>query len=121
MKAEFEKCMAGEPFDGTSPEIAEMALRNKRLLRQLRDVDYAGNEAKQRIFKTESFWNNGHFTSEHFFMICKQALFTLQNQLLSTTNKPCLYHKQGLFERRQRFRFKTTPPLVASGIRNKCL
>lgn len=51
MKIEFEKCMAGEPFDGASSEIAEMALRNKRLLRQLRDVDYADNDAKQCIYK----------------------------------------------------------------------
>lgn len=51
MKTEFEKCMSGEPFGGASPEIAEMALRNKRLLRQLRDVDYADNDAKQRIYR----------------------------------------------------------------------
>ena len=51
MKTEFEKCMSGEPFDGASPEIAEMALRNKRLLHQLRDVDYADNDAKQYIYR----------------------------------------------------------------------
>lgn len=43
--------MAGEPFDGSSPEITEMAVRTKRLLRQLRDTDYADNEAKQRIYR----------------------------------------------------------------------
>lgn len=48
---EYQKCMAGEPFDGSSPEITEMAVRTKRLLRQLRDTDYADNEAKQRIYR----------------------------------------------------------------------
>lgn len=51
MKTEYEKCMAGEPFDGSSPEITEMAVRNKRLLQQLRNTDYADNEEKQRIYR----------------------------------------------------------------------
>lgn len=51
MKTEFEKCMSGEPFDGSSPEITEMTIRNKRLLRQLRETDYADDEAKQRIYQ----------------------------------------------------------------------
>lgn len=48
---EYEKCMAGEPFDGSSPEITEMAVRNKRLLQRLRNTDYADNEEKQRIYR----------------------------------------------------------------------
>jgi maltose O-acetyltransferase len=48
---EYEKCMAGEPFDGSSPEIIEMTVRNKRLLQQLRNTDYADNEEKQRIYR----------------------------------------------------------------------
>lgn len=51
MKTEYEKCMAGESFDGSSPEITEMAVRNKRLLQQLRNTDYADNEEKQRIYR----------------------------------------------------------------------
>lgn len=51
MKTEWEKCMLGEPFDGASPEIAEMTLRCKRLLMQLRDTDYADNETKQHIYR----------------------------------------------------------------------
>ena len=51
MKTEFEKCMSGEPFDGSSPEITEMTRRNKRLLRQLRETNYADNDAKQRIYQ----------------------------------------------------------------------
>lgn len=31
MKTEFERCMSGKSFDGASPEIAEMVLRNNRL------------------------------------------------------------------------------------------
>ncbi|WP_371745410.1 sugar O-acetyltransferase [Parabacteroides distasonis] len=48
---EYEKCMAGEPFDGSSPEITEMAVRTKRLLRQLRETDYADVEAKKSIYR----------------------------------------------------------------------
>lgn len=48
---EYQKCMAGEPFDGSSAEITEMAVRAKRLLRQLRETDYADNEGKQRIYR----------------------------------------------------------------------
>lgn len=51
MNTEYEKCMAGEPFDGSSPEILEMTVRNKRLLQQLRNTDYADNEEKQRIYR----------------------------------------------------------------------
>lgn len=51
MKTEYEKCMAGEPFDGASPEITEMAVRTKRLLLKLRNTDYADNEEKQRIYR----------------------------------------------------------------------
>ena len=51
MKTEYEKCMAGEPFNGSSPEITEMTVRTKRLLRRLRDTDYADNEMKQRIYR----------------------------------------------------------------------
>ncbi len=58
MKTEYEKCMAGEPFDGSSPEIAEMTLRCKRLLRQLRDTDYADAEAKRQIYR-EMFGSMG--------------------------------------------------------------
>lgn len=51
MKTEFEKCLAGEPFDGSAPEIAAMVVSNKRLLHRLRETDYADNDAKQQIYK----------------------------------------------------------------------
>lgn len=50
-KTEFQKCMDGEPFDGAASEIAEMTLRNKRLLRRLRETDYADVETKQEIYR----------------------------------------------------------------------
>lgn len=43
--------MWGEPFDGSSPEITEIAVRTKRLLQQLRQADYADEEAKHRIYR----------------------------------------------------------------------
>lgn len=48
---EYEKCMVGVPFDGSSPEITEMTVRTKRLLQQLRNTDYSDNEEKQRIYR----------------------------------------------------------------------
>lgn len=51
MMTEFEKCLAGEPFDGSAPEIASMVVRNKRLLQRLRETDYADSNAKLQIYK----------------------------------------------------------------------
>ena len=51
MKTELEKCLAGEPFDGSAPEIAAMVVSNKKLLHRLRETDYADNDAKQQIYK----------------------------------------------------------------------
>ena len=51
MKAEYQKCMDGEPFDGSSPELVELTIRTKRFLRQLRETDYADNETKDAIYK----------------------------------------------------------------------
>ena len=65
--------MDEEPFDGSSPEITEMTVRNKRLLHQLRETDYADNEAKQRIYR-QMFGSIGKdvyididFRCEHLF------------------------------------------------------
>ena len=51
MKTEYQKCMDGEPFDGSSPELVELTIRTKRFLRQLRETDYADNETKDTIYK----------------------------------------------------------------------
>ena len=51
MKTEYQKCMDGEPFDGAAPELSEMTIRTKRLLRQLRETDYADQGAKQQIYR----------------------------------------------------------------------
>lgn len=51
MKTEYQKCMDGEPFDGSSPELVELTIRTKRFLRQLRETDYADNETKDAIYK----------------------------------------------------------------------
>ena len=51
MKTEYEKCMAGEPFDGGDPELAEMTLRTKRLLVELNATDYADTVRKQEILR----------------------------------------------------------------------
>ncbi len=38
MKSELEKCLAGEAFNGSDPELAAMTLTAKRLTRQLNDT-----------------------------------------------------------------------------------
>ena len=43
--------MAGEPFDGGDPELAEMTLRTKRLLVELNATDYADTVRKQEILR----------------------------------------------------------------------
>lgn len=50
MKTEYEKCMAGEPFNGgRDPKIMEMTVRAKRLLAQLNATDYADTGRKQAL------------------------------------------------------------------------
>lgn len=52
MKTEFEKCMAGEPFNGgRDPKITEMILRTRRLLARLNSTDYADNERTQALLR----------------------------------------------------------------------
>ncbi len=50
MKSELEKCMAGEMFMGDE-SITSLALRAKRLVRQLNNCDYSDEESKQAILK----------------------------------------------------------------------
>ncbi|MDO4165152.1 MAG: sugar O-acetyltransferase [Bacteroides sp.] len=51
MKTEYQKCMAGETFDGKDPVLAEMTLRTKRLLAELRATDYADTRRKEEILR----------------------------------------------------------------------
>ncbi len=51
MKTEYQKCMAGEPFDGKDKELAEMTLKTKRLLVELNATDFADTERKYAILK----------------------------------------------------------------------
>lgn len=51
MKTEYQKCMNGEPFDGSAPELLELTLQAKKFLRQLRETDYSDNKAKNAIYK----------------------------------------------------------------------
>ena len=48
MKAELEKCMAGETFTADS-STSDLGLRAKRQLRQYNACDYADSEAKLSI------------------------------------------------------------------------
>ena len=51
MKTEYQKCMAGEPFDGKDKELAEMTLKTKRLLRELNATDFADVVRKEEILR----------------------------------------------------------------------
>ena len=48
---ELEKCMAGENFNGGSPELTAMTLRTKRLLAKLNGTDYGDTEERDRIIR----------------------------------------------------------------------
>ena len=50
MKSELEKCMAGETFT-RDESTTSVALRAKRLIRQLNSCDYSDEETKQAILK----------------------------------------------------------------------
>lgn len=51
MKSELEKCLAGEVFNGSDPELAAMTLTAKRLTRQLNDTDYADVATRTAILR----------------------------------------------------------------------
>lgn len=51
MKTEYEKCMAGEPFNGKDKILAEMTVRTKRLLVRLNSTDFADIRLKEEILR----------------------------------------------------------------------
>ena len=51
MKTEYQKGMAGEPFDGTDAELAAMTLRTKRLLARFNATDYADTGEREAILR----------------------------------------------------------------------
>lgn len=51
MRTELEKCLAGEPFNGGTPELDAMATRAKRLIQRLNATDYADTEARQALLR----------------------------------------------------------------------
>ena len=51
MKTELEKCLAGEPFFGGDPEIAEIAAKAKRLTRELNETAYTDIDRKRDIMR----------------------------------------------------------------------
>ena len=51
MKSERQKALDGEFFNAVDPELQQIILRTKRLLRKLNDCDYADHESKHRIFE----------------------------------------------------------------------
>ena len=50
-KTELEKCLAGEYFNGVDPELWNMTVRTKRLLKQLNATDYTDLESKYAIYR----------------------------------------------------------------------
>ena len=51
MKSERQKALEGELFNAIDPELQEMTLRTKRLVRRLNDCDYADREGKRKIIE----------------------------------------------------------------------
>lgn len=51
MKTEYQKCMAGEPFDGADPELVAITSNAKRLLARLNAADYSDTATRGEILK----------------------------------------------------------------------
>lgn len=51
MKSELDKCLAGQVFNGSDPELLAMTVKAKRLTRQLNDTDFADEEARTAIMR----------------------------------------------------------------------
>lgn len=49
MPSELEKCMAGNVFDGSDPELYAITLRAKRLLKRLNQTDYDDQSTRNQI------------------------------------------------------------------------
>lgn len=50
-KSELEKCLAGEFFNGSDPELSEMTLNAKRIIKALNDTDYADTGRRHELLK----------------------------------------------------------------------
>ena len=48
---EYEKCMAGEPFIGSDPQLAAMTIRAKRLLAEFNATDYADTARRLSLLR----------------------------------------------------------------------
>ncbi len=51
MMTEYEKCMAGEPFIGSDPQLAAMTIRAKRLLAEFNATDYADTARRLSLLR----------------------------------------------------------------------
>lgn len=51
MMTEYEKCMAGEPFIGSDPQLAAMTIRTKRLLAEFNATDYADTARRLSLLR----------------------------------------------------------------------
>lgn len=50
-KSELQKCLDGEFFNGSDPELAAMTLNAKRLLQRLNNTDYADTAQRRQILE----------------------------------------------------------------------
>ena len=62
MMTEYEKCMAGEPFIGSDPQLAAMTIRAKRLLAEFNATDYA-DTARRLMWTSISIASTGRISS----------------------------------------------------------
>lgn len=50
-KSELEKCLAGEPYNGSDPELSAMTLNAKRIIKLINDTDYGEAEKRHGLFR----------------------------------------------------------------------
>lgn len=50
-RTEREKCLAGELYNGSDPELIQMTVRAKRIIHTLNETDYADTETRQKLLR----------------------------------------------------------------------
>lgn len=96
MKTEYEKCLAGEPFNGGRDlEIAEMTLQTRRLLAMLHATDYADTDRRQALLR-ELFGSMGNGVHVDIDFHCEYGknishLYTLMYQIKQSFSIPIYY------------------------------
>ena len=82
MKSERQKALDGEFFNAVDPELQQIILRTKRLLRKLNDCDYADHESTGFLSSCLAL-SVSRFISMWIFIVSMVSISTWGTGLLS--------------------------------------